>query len=244
VETPIDGEVASGAPVLALHEIEQFRHDGYLVVDRPLVPRAEVAVARLLLAALFDEFDRLPIDLAYDLGDVMVHDGPQQIAEINRPSEFDPRLRETLAFARCLDVARQVLGPTARCVYDHAILKSPHNGAETVWHQDLVTAPQLANHPVVHLWFALQDVDATNGCMRFIPRDGRRGLRPHRPRSDAAHAQMVDEVNLSTAVTCPLRAGMATLHDLHTLHSTGPNTTDEPRLAWILHFLSDVGASA
>jgi ectoine hydroxylase-related dioxygenase (phytanoyl-CoA dioxygenase family) len=193
-------------------------------------------VVRDLLVALFARFDELPNDLAYDLGEVKVHPGRQQIPEINLPTQFEPRLRQTVVFARCLDVARQLLGDSAHCTYDHTILKPPHNVLETVWHQDLATAPQLADQRAVHMWVALQDVDEANGCMRFIPRDGHRSLRSHRRRTETAHALMADDVSASNAVACPLRAGMATVHDLYTLHSTGPNTTAEPRLAWILHF--------
>jgi len=37
-------------------------------------------------------------------------------------------------------------------------------------------------------------------------------------------------------VACPLRAGDATVHLPHTLHQTGPNMTDDARVAWILEF--------
>ena len=35
---------------------------------------------------------------------------------------------------------------------------------------------------------------------------------------------------------CPLQAGMVSMHRATTLHSSGPDTTEEPRVAWILRF--------
>jgi hypothetical protein len=61
---------------------------------------------------------------------------------------------------------------------------------------------------------------------------------PHRSRAGTAdgRALFAEDVDPTDAVACPLRGGMATVHRPTTLHFTGPNDTDEPRLAWILHF--------
>jgi ectoine hydroxylase-related dioxygenase (phytanoyl-CoA dioxygenase family) len=136
-------------------------------------------------------------------------------------------------------VAHQLLSGHAFCDYDHAIFKPPHAGADVGWHQDLVFAPERESVPEVHIWLALQDVDETNGCMRFIPTGGRTGLVPHHRRghSPRAHARVAEGVDEATAVSCPLAAGMATVHTPATLHSTGPNTSDHVRAAWILHFV-------
>jgi hypothetical protein len=219
-------------------ERARFEHDGFLVLDRPIVEPDDVAEARDLLQDLFDRFDRLPPDHAYDLGDVKHHDGEQQIPEINRTIELDPRLARTAAFTQCRDLARDLLGVPARYGYDHAICKPPRSDASVEWHQDLAYGPQNDSVAEVHIWLALQDVDEANGCLRFIPDDEQRGLLPHRPRggSSRAHALVAEGVDVTRAVPCPLGAGMVVVHRLTTLHSSGPNSTAAPRLAWILHF--------
>jgi len=222
--------------VLSATDIERFHHDGFLVIDRPIVEGDDLDTVRRYLEDLFRRFDELPRDWAYDLGDVQIHDGPQQIPEVNLATKFEPRLLDTVAYRRCLGIARELIGAKARPVYDHAILKPPHNQTATPWHQDLATAPQLEGHAAVHLWLALQDVTEANGCMEFVPSRGDQRLRPHRRRSDAAHALVAEGVDDRDAVVCPIRGGMATVHNLTTLHRTGPNTTDQPRFAWILHF--------
>jgi hypothetical protein len=222
---------------LTTEELARFRREGYLAIDRPLVAADDLAVVRHLFDELFDHFDNLPRDLAYDLGDVQHHEGPRQIPEINDALKLEARLGDTRAFARCMDLARQFLGGRVHCYFDHAVCKPPHNDAATEWHQDLAYSPNLAGRDAVHIWLALQDVSPANGCMHFVP-DGGRGLLPHRRRGESSmsHALVAEGFDSSTAVACPLGAGMATVHGLTTLHYTPPNTTDEPRLAWVLHF--------
>lgn len=224
--------------VLSQQQIDRFDRDGFLALDRPFVSTDDLEVARRLIDGLFERFDELPSDLAYDLGDVQLHDGPQQLPEINDVLRLEPRLLTTAAFARCRDLAAELLGNKVKCSFSHAINKPSHTGAAREWHQDLADAPHLAGVDAVHIWFALQDVNEANGCMRFIPDDEHSRLLPHRQRggSSLAHALVADGVDRTRAIACPLQGGMATVHRPMTLHSTGPNTTHEPRLAWIMHF--------
>jgi hypothetical protein len=228
----------SPAPRVTRRQRARFARDGFLAVERVVVAPDDLAEARELVAGLFTRFDELPREFAQDLGDVQHHDGPQQIPEILHPSELEPQLATTAAFARCHELARRILGKRAECVFDHAILKPPHNGASTGWHQDLAYNPGLAGRAEVHIRLALQDIDEEGGCMRYIPEAGRHDLLPHHPRggSARAHARVIAGVDEAAAVTCPVAAGMVTVHRLTTVHSAGANTTDVPRLAWILHF--------
>jgi len=238
---------AANPVTLSEEELSRFARDGFLALDRPVVAPEDLGEVGELLEGLFDKFDRLPRDYAYDLGDVKHHDGPQQTPEINRATLFEPRLTGTRAFARCQDLARQILGDRAECVFDHAICKPPHNGVAIEWHQDLAyrRAPRLpwrrwprdAEHLAqVHIWLALQDVTEANGCVHFIPDEGRHRLLPHHRRGIDSHALIADDFDPSAAVACPLAPGMVTIHRPTNLHSSGPNITEEPRLGWILQF--------
>jgi len=226
--------------VVTAGERERFRRDGFLVLDRPLLAPAEVAQAHAMVQRLFDRFDRLPDDLAYDLGDVQDHDGPQEIPEILSVTALEPRLAETAAFRRCLDLARQLLGRRAVCTFDHAICKPAHGeGSAIGWHQDLSYVPDLVDPDrQVNIWLALQDVTESSGCMRYIAEQGSGGLLAHRRRGDRteAHALVAHDVDATAARSFPLAAGMVTIHRMTTLHGSGPNVTDAPRLAWVLHF--------
>ena len=82
------------------------------------------------------------------------------------------------------------------------------------------------------------DVSVERGCMQFIPGSHREQIRKHHRLQHLrhAHALEADDVDVSRAVACPLRAGDVTVHMPRTLHYTGPNETPLPRLAWSLEF--------
>jgi len=228
--------------VLSEDELARFRQQGFLVIDRPLITPDEVVVIRGLLDELLARFDELGDGVAYDLGDTKLHGGAQQIPEISWPTQQDPRVGATAAFARCQEVANQLLSGRALCSYDHAIYKPPSHADTSVhWHQDLVYAPPGVHKNEVHLWLALQDVDETNGCMRYVPAPAGTEFLPHHRRAENAHAMVLDEVDTASAVACPMRAGMATVHLPTTPHATGPNASDQMRVAWIFHFEDDGG---
>ena len=240
-DIPPGGDTVGPRVVVTEPERERFDRDGFLVVDRPLLAAEEVAAVRAILDDLLAHFDDLPDDVAYDLGDVKVHEGRPEIPEINSTLELDSRLGQSAAFARCQELAQQLLSGRAVCNFDHAIFKPPRGDTAVHWHQDVAYAPETEFADEVHIWLALQDVDEANGCMRFVPTGGHQPLLSHRPRggSPSAHALVAEHVDATTAVSCPLGAGMATVHKPATLHSTAPNTTDEVRAAWILHFVDE-----
>ena len=46
--------------LLSDEEIERYQTEGFLLLDRPLVPLSALNEVRLMLDRLFDRFDRLP----------------------------------------------------------------------------------------------------------------------------------------------------------------------------------------
>ena len=114
-------------------------------------------------------------------------------------------------------------------------------------HQDEAYAPPAVDYGqnggfgVVNSWMPLQDVTVESGCMQFVPwMDGKQPdvLNHHHINNDPRiHGLEVDDLAPTRrAVACPLPAGGATFHVMRTLHFSGPNSTDEPRRAFILKF--------
>jgi hypothetical protein len=211
--------------------------DGFAVVDVSLTTGDDLARMRRLLDDLFGSFSTLPARIAYDLGDVKTHAGRQQIPEIIQPSRLAPELVDTTVFRSCRALAVELLGERPRRWFDHAICKPPGDDTEIGWHQDQAYVPGPADR-AVHFWVPLQDVDERNGCMEFMPGSHRAGGVAHQRRGhrDESHALVAEGVDGARGVSCPLRAGMATVHLPATLHRTGPNRSSGERLAWILQF--------
>ena len=227
-------------PLLAREEIVAFYRLGYGTVT-DLTTAADLEDVRALLDGLFARFDELPKDLVFDLGDQKLHSGVQRIPQVNVPTRFAPRLKDTLTYHSALAVARQLLGPDADYAYDHSIYKPPHNERATPWHQDLAYGGSGDPHRMscnVAFWIPLQDATVASGCMQFIPYSHWGALLPHHPvgHDPKVHTLETDVVDPTLAVPCPVRAGSCTLHLPKTLHYTGPNQTDAPRRAWVLNF--------
>ena len=112
-------------------------------------------------------------------------------------------------------------------------------GAATPWHQDEAFHDPEFDRWEVSFWLALQPTDQSNSCMTFLP-GSHHGpvLRHDHPSGDSrVHAlSAIDDFDAAKAIACPLPAGGCTIHTGRTLHSTGPNTSDRPRLAYGLIF--------
>jgi ectoine hydroxylase-related dioxygenase (phytanoyl-CoA dioxygenase family) len=165
--------------------------------------------------------------------------------EINEAVKIAPGLRNTLAYARCREIAREFLGVPVGYMFDHAIYKLPRNNASTAWHQDEAYSARAIPLRSVHFWIPLQEATVDNGCMWFIPGSNHTGVRPHHvaavrtsgPDHKPAGATITtNDVDPTKAVACPLPVGSATAHHPLTLHYTGANQSDDYRRVWILHF--------
>jgi ectoine hydroxylase-related dioxygenase (phytanoyl-CoA dioxygenase family) len=74
--------------------------------------------------------------------------------------------------------------------------------------------------------------------MQFVSGTHRQEILPHDLATDPGASRQLAalDVDFSTAVACPLKAGGATFHHHRILHFAGPNTADAPRTAFILEF--------
>ncbi len=212
-------------------EVEQFRRDGYLVVDRRVVTGPALRQVRDLLDALFARATSLPRPWVHDLA-------PRtgSVPEVINTAHLEPRLLRTAAYWTMSRSAAKLLGAPVRLLFDHAIVKTPKHGDCVALHQDLAFNPK-DDFETATIWLALDDATLENGCMRFVP--GRPELLPHRRVGrDGLAVEGVDE---GAAVACQVPAGGFTVHSQRTVHGSGANTTDGTRAAWIMKFLVDRG---
>jgi Phytanoyl-CoA dioxygenase (PhyH) len=243
------GGAVGGAGYLPLHKsatssaAQQFAEDGFLSIQSLTTPQ-DIALIRSLLDPLFDRFDSLG-ERAVDIAGPRVPGAAMRSPEINEAVKIEPRLRNTLAYARCKEIAREFLGVPVGYMFDHAIYKLPRNNASTLWHQDEAYSARAIPLRSVHFWIPLQDVTVDNGCMWFVPGSHLGGVLPHHiaavrtagPDNKPAGATITTHhVDTAQAVTCPLPVGGATVHHPLTLHYTGANQSDDYRRVWILHF--------
>jgi hypothetical protein len=234
---------AAHAPAAADSPAQQFARNGFASIQSLTTPQ-DIARIRSLLDPLFERFDSLG-DRAVDIAGPRAPGAAMRSPEINEAVKLEPALKNTLAYARCKQIAREFLGVPVGYMFDHAIYKLPRNKASTAWHQDEAYSGRTIPLRSVHFWIPLQDATVDNGCMWFIPGSNLGGVLPHHvaavrtigPAHKPAGATITtNDVDPTKAVACPLQVGSATVHHPLTLHYTGANQTDAYRRAWILHF--------
>lgn len=222
---------------LADDAINRFREDGFIVLP-PICTGSELDWLR-------NVYDRLFAQRAgWSKGDFFDFAGPDTpelepvLPQLLEPSQFEPLLKNTDLRANALAVARQLLGPSAQLVFEHAMLKPARIGAPTPWHQDAAFFPAFTDYESISVWVPLQAVDDSNGCLQFMPGSHKAGVLPHRRINDdpRVHGLEVCEPCTGEPVSCPLPAGAATAHHCKTLHHAGPNVTEAPRRAYVLGF--------
>jgi hypothetical protein len=213
---------------------EEFTERGYVHVPSLGVSAAELAEARALLDRLFDRFVDLPQQFAHDLGRGADRARPV-LPEIVAVSTLAPALRRTRVFDAALGVARQILGPDAFVLYDHAIYKPPGQAGATSWHQDSGYDQEHAERLAV--WIPFQDTGVVDGAMRYVPGSHLSGRQPHLTRTtpDGKTVNYLD-IDGSQAVDQPCALGGATAHHFHMVHGAGANLGTDIRRAWILDF--------
>jgi ectoine hydroxylase-related dioxygenase (phytanoyl-CoA dioxygenase family) len=214
-------------------QIDAYREQGFLRLDR-ITSEEEIEELRAVYERLF--LSETHAEDRKQLGDI--EEGEETLPQILAPSELAPELLETQYRANAQAVAEQLLGEDAELTGDHAIRKPAGSGAETPWHQDEAYWDPAMRYDALSFWLPLQAATAENGCLQFVPGSNTERVLPHHQSGDDAEALEVDDPEgyHDDAVACELPPGGATVHGSRTLHYAGPNTTGEPRRAYILTF--------
>jgi ectoine hydroxylase-related dioxygenase (phytanoyl-CoA dioxygenase family) len=229
--------LASGQE-LSKDQIRLLNEQGYLSLSA-ITSTEEVAEIRMALQQLFDKKagENEGANLDFVAGDDP--EAPRTAPQILNPANYSPKLRKTACFKNALKIAKQALGDDARCFFDLTIMKLPHVGAATPWHQDVAFRDPRFEYSEMTVWVALQDVTVEGGCLRFLPCSNTLPVLPHHSMNDdpTSHAyECIGNFDQSAAVACPLPMGSCTIHLPGTLHSAGPNTSNTARLAYIMVF--------
>jgi hypothetical protein len=245
----VDATQLSGAPrtmsfqppsagLLSAQALQQYERDGYVSLES-ISPPEEVAQIREILMKLFNERTGFKEGAQYDF---IGRDDPAQPAKfpsLHDPSHYAPELLKTQFFKRATQAAKTLLGPDAACYGEHALLKPGRLGPATPWHQDEAFRSPDFEYRELSVWLALQPVTVESGCMQFIPGSNKYEVLEHESPggNKALHPlQCCADFDKTEAIAVPLGAGDCTIHAQRTLHHTGPNTSDAPRLAYILIF--------
>lgn len=147
-----------------------------------------------------------------------------------------------------LDAVEAVMGPDILLLATHFFCKYPEPGDTlegpakfVAWHQD-VTYWQLEPPFALTAWYAVDDSDAENGCMRVIP-GTQAGIRQHGTSERAGNLLSINqEVPVTPeeedrAVDLALRAGEISLHHGMLIHGSNPNRSARRRCGLTIRYV-------
>lgn len=140
-----------------------------------------------------------------------------------------------------LDKVEQLIGPDIILWGSQVFCKPARTGREVPWHQDGQYWP-IRPLATCSAWIALDDVDAENGCMRFIPGSHRSGsIYAHRisDREGIVLNQEVepDQFDEGQARDDCLRAGEFSLHDVFLIHGSRANRSPRRRAGFVIRYM-------
>lgn len=229
---------------LTPRQVEQFRENGYLVVDA-ITDEAELERLRQIFDRLFAQGAGRADGNQFDLTGTDPNSDPAKakVPQMLFPSKYAPELKQTRCWHNALSLGMQLLsvGDCTRqqlVVRDHAIVKPPGSTGSTPWHQDEAYWEDDTLYNELSVWIPLQDTTKQMGCLQFIPGSHKAEVVPHHRYNNDPRviALEVDKghIDESKAVACPLKAGSATIHDERMLHYSTGNNSAVPRRAFIL----------
>lgn len=164
-----------------------------------------------------------------------------RIGLVNR--HFDQRfIWELATHPDILDSVEALIGPNILLLATHFFCKYGQEEKFVAWHQD-VTYWGLEPPLALTAWYAVDDSDTENGCMRAIPGTHIAGIRQHGKSGSEGNLLSVNqEVPVSAeeeahSVDMPLRAGQISLHDGRLIHGSLPNRSTRRRCGLTLRYI-------
>jgi non-heme Fe2+,alpha-ketoglutarate-dependent halogenase len=207
---------------LSREQIERFNRDGYLKGLR-IFDEAESQENR----RYFDEL----------LSRVLAAGGTSY--SISTAHLKYGRVYDLLTNPRIVACVRDLLGENVIAWGSHFFCKMPHDGRRVSWHQDASYWP-LSPSKTVTVWLAIDDADAENACMRFIPGTHHFGHLTYRlTENDGADVldQTVENAEeFGEPIDDELRAGEISIHSDLLLHGSEANESDRRRCGLTLRY--------
>jgi phytanoyl-CoA hydroxylase len=221
--------------VLTKENIDSFRAEGFLAIDHGVFSTQELDRVQERIDALYAKRASIPRRLMKHVEDVTT---TPELCEILFATLLDPKLEHLEVVNRCRQIAAELLGRRHVWLhFDHVFYKESGNATTIPWHQDSAYSATHMTSRAVHFWIPFQDVDISNGCMKYVPASHMTGLRQHSRgvRVDGGTFRSI-EVDEALAVSCPLQVGGLVCHSPMTMHGSGVNTSGALRRAWVLQF--------
>ncbi len=230
-------------------QIRSFREEGYLRLD-PFISPEELEPLRERIDAMVTGRMALPPQ-AFQTLDPKVYRTPngRPVPEgIQGPAKYDAAFEEIASHPALIAVMRQLIGEDAERFTDQVIVKNPEAGVTTFFHQDGFYWRK-SGQRTINCWIALDDADADNGALRFMPRSQTGGLIEHEAYFDdpTIHSGVtgeafrrlripLDQVDFSRDRVAPVKTGGCVMFGKLCWHRSDPNRSGRQRRAYAIAY--------
>lgn len=213
---------------LSKAQVEQYWQDGY-IFPLQVMPETDALEMRRELEALENEW--LDKDLPLPLG-TYKRVNSHCVMPLAHRIGSDPRI---------LDAVEGVLGPDIMIYAVEFFIKEPNTKHKVSMHQDLTYWGLGAIDGLVTAWLSLSPATPASGCMDFVRGSHKNAILPHEDTfAEDNLLSRGQEVKVDVAadqkVPIEIHPGQISLHHGLTIHGSGPNTTDDRRIAAVIRY--------
>jgi ectoine hydroxylase-related dioxygenase (phytanoyl-CoA dioxygenase family) len=158
---------------------------------------------------------------------------------LNELWKVNSNIRKFSLNAKLLEYVQACMGVQDISLLSDTLLNKPaNNGAASPLHRDAPFWKGLYPQNQINCWIPLQDTHINNGCLGYIPGShlDTENL-SEKPDVLMEHDLTLTSDQKEKIKFIEVEAGDILIHHSLTLHGTGPNLTDSPRLAYVLHYM-------
>jgi ectoine hydroxylase-related dioxygenase (phytanoyl-CoA dioxygenase family) len=214
------------------HQLHQFEQEGYFVLERVIPEQVLGDLRRECQKSLDRQIEDMEKVGAETLG--LSHKGKRYSLPCRH--EESPTLEQFLFGDLMMDIVGSVLGADAYLFLELFVVKWPKAGLPFAWHQDSGYLLGNPHKSYLSLWCALDEMTEENGALWVLPysRAGSRAVVQHE--RDKLVNDLVGYDGSDPGVALPIPSGSIIVLSSTTFHSSGPNTTDSPRRAFLASY--------
>ena len=215
-------------------DYDHYWEKGWVVVEGVFSPAETDQIAEIALGVSQQELESATDSYQMDSSET----GEVAPRKIMRPFLKRAEFQTFVLDNRVVQLLTALLGHPPLLVTDQIFMKPPRFGSAKPYHQDNFYFQCTPGDHVITAWIALDDVDADNGCLRYIDGTHKGGIIPHEPIPGEPYnlvppPELVDLTKESLAL---VRQGGIVFHHSETLHTSHRNESDRWRRAYATHW--------
>ena len=215
---------------LNAEQVQNYWDDGFLF-PIPVVSPNEAKAWRAELEALEAKWldNGLPLPL-----NTYKRVNSNVVMELSARISADPRI---------LDVIEGIIGPNILVYGAEYFIKEPRTPQIVSMHQDLTYWGLGATSGMVTMWLALSEVNRASGCMDFVRASHKNPILPHEDTFDdnnllSRGQEIAVDVRPEDKTAIEISPGQISLHHGLTIHGSGPNSSDDRRIGFVVRYVS------